>query len=295
MSRSGCRRPGLDRCGTGPSEWTASLRGQTTPTKVPARLGRMARIGCSELPCRSPDASTTEEAQPPEPRPGTGVGRARRWGVDRPRNGGTGTTVPPRSQLRAGVEGSGGSPSRGQWSPGLPRRAGGPRPPGRLPGCRGLSPLLRQPCGRWPTPPSVRPPVHPPSAGCSRPFRPRSAAQPASWWAAAMAIPWVMVRARMSSTPRKIPGNPSELLTCLGKSLRPVATTRAPGACASGDSTFHHVGVGGGEEGQAWLAGRGAIAKVANHMHVISRRRTGIGSNLTDQLKRLRRIVRGTD
>ncbi len=48
-----------------------------------------------------------------------------------------------------------------------------------------------------------------------------------------MHISSVIVLARTSSVPRKMPGNPMELLTWLGKSLRPVATTAAPAALAS--------------------------------------------------------------
>jgi len=51
--------------------------------------------------------------------------------------------------------------------------------------------------------------------------------------AAAKHISSVMVRARTSNAPRKIPGNPRELLTWLGKSERPVATTTAPASFAS--------------------------------------------------------------
>src|SRR4030065_857001 len=51
--------------------------------------------------------------------------------------------------------------------------------------------------------------------------------------AAAKHISSVMVRARTSRVPRKIPGNPSELLTWLSKSERPVATRTAPAAFAS--------------------------------------------------------------
>ncbi len=64
-------------------------------------------------------------------------------------------------------------------------------------------------------------------------LRPFSSAQAAISYAAAMAISSVMVRARTSSTPRKMPGKPSELFTWFGKSLRPVATTRTPAFVAS--------------------------------------------------------------
>src|SRR5208337_1831024 len=60
-----------------------------------------------------------------------------------------------------------------------------------------------------------------------------SRAQLASSLAAAMHISSVMILARTSSAPRKIPGKPSELLTWLGKSDLPVATTRAPASFAS--------------------------------------------------------------
>ena len=43
-----------------------------------------------------------------------------------------------------------------------------------------------------------------------------------------MAMRLLIVRARTSNTPRKSPGKTSELLTWLGKSLRPVATICAP-------------------------------------------------------------------
>src|SRR3989442_666158 len=62
---------------------------------------------------------------------------------------------------------------------------------------------------------------------------PFSSATLASSSAAAMHISSVIVRARTSSVPRKIPGNPSELLTWFGKSERPVAMTRAPASAAS--------------------------------------------------------------
>ncbi len=42
-----------------------------------------------------------------------------------------------------------------------------------------------------------------------------------------------IVRARTSKAPRKIPGNTNELFTWLAKSLRPVATMRAPASLAS--------------------------------------------------------------
>ncbi len=46
-------------------------------------------------------------------------------------------------------------------------------------------------------------------------------------WAAAFSS--VMVRARGSGTPRKMPGKPSALMPWLGKSLRPVPAMRASG------------------------------------------------------------------
>jgi hypothetical protein len=52
-------------------------------------------------------------------------------------------------------------------------------------------------------------------------------------FAAAIFISSVMSRARISSAPRKMPGNASRLLTWFGKSERPVQTTRAPAALAS--------------------------------------------------------------
>ena len=58
-------------------------------------------------------------------------------------------------------------------------------------------------------------------------------AMPASAAAAATHISSVIVRARTSSAPRKMPGKPRELLTWLAKSPRPVATTAAPAAIAS--------------------------------------------------------------
>src|SRR3989441_471506 len=64
----------------------------------------------------------------------------------------------------------------------------------------------------------------------SRPF---SSATFASSSAAAMHISSVIVRARTSSVPRKIPGKPRLLLTWFGKSDRPVAITRAPASAAS--------------------------------------------------------------
>ena len=51
--------------------------------------------------------------------------------------------------------------------------------------------------------------------------------------AAAMHISSVIVLARTSSVPRKMPGKPTELLTWLGKSLRPVADDGAPASLAS--------------------------------------------------------------
>ena len=48
-----------------------------------------------------------------------------------------------------------------------------------------------------------------------------------------MHISSVIVLARTSRVPRKMPGKPSELLTWLGKSERPVATTAAPASLAS--------------------------------------------------------------
>ena len=51
--------------------------------------------------------------------------------------------------------------------------------------------------------------------------------------AAAMHMSSVIVFALTSKTPRKMAGNPRLLLTWLGKSLRPVATTRAPASSAS--------------------------------------------------------------
>ncbi len=43
----------------------------------------------------------------------------------------------------------------------------------------------------------------------------------------------VMVVARTSSAPRKMPGNPSELFTWFSKSDRPLANTYAPASLAS--------------------------------------------------------------
>src|SRR3989304_451962 len=57
-------------------------------------------------------------------------------------------------------------------------------------------------------------------------------------WAAAKHISSVMVCARTSRVPRKIPGKPRELLTWLGKSERPVATILAPASFAS-QAPFH--------------------------------------------------------
>ncbi len=48
-----------------------------------------------------------------------------------------------------------------------------------------------------------------------------------------MAISSVMVLAKTSKTPRKMPGKPKELLIWLGKSERPVPTMRAPASLAS--------------------------------------------------------------
>ena len=52
-------------------------------------------------------------------------------------------------------------------------------------------------------------------------------------WAAAKHISSVIVRARTSRVPRKMPGKPRELFTWFGKSERPVATTTAPASMAS--------------------------------------------------------------
>ena len=62
---------------------------------------------------------------------------------------------------------------------------------------------------------------------------PFSSAHLASSVAAAMHISSVMVLAFTSSTPRKMAGNPMELLTWLGKSERPVANTLHPCSFAS--------------------------------------------------------------
>src|SRR5438093_212452 len=63
--------------------------------------------------------------------------------------------------------------------------------------------------------------------------RSSSSTTSASSVAAAMHISSVMVFARTSNVPRKMPGNPSELFTWLGKSDRPVAMIRAPASFAS--------------------------------------------------------------
>ena len=52
-------------------------------------------------------------------------------------------------------------------------------------------------------------------------------------WAAAIFMASLMARARMSRAPRKMPGKARQLFTWLGKSERPVATTRAPAALAA--------------------------------------------------------------
>src|SRR3972149_10430774 len=70
---------------------------------------------------------------------------------------------------------------------------------------------------------------------------PFSRANFASASAAAMHISSVIVRARTSRAPRKIPGKPSELLTWFGRTERPVATTRAPASFAS---QGHTSGIG---------------------------------------------------
>ncbi len=57
---------------------------------------------------------------------------------------------------------------------------------------------------------------------------------PAIARAAASFIPSVILRARQSSAPRKIPGKASRLLIWFGKSLRPVPITATYGAATSG-------------------------------------------------------------
>src|SRR3989475_13110834 len=62
---------------------------------------------------------------------------------------------------------------------------------------------------------------------------PLSSAILASSLAAAMHISSLIILALTSNVPLKIPGNPRELLTWLGKSDRPVATILAPASFAS--------------------------------------------------------------
>src|SRR5450756_65189 len=71
-----------------------------------------------------------------------------------------------------------------------------------------------------------------------------------------MHISSVMVLARTSRVPRKMPGKPIELLTWFGKSERPVATTAAPAALAS---QGHISGTG---LAQMKTIGSGAIALI---------------------------------
>src|SRR4030042_1949968 len=54
-----------------------------------------------------------------------------------------------------------------------------------------------------------------------------------------MHISSVIVLARTSRAPRKMPGKPSELLTWLGKSERPGATILAPASLASQGQKYH--------------------------------------------------------
>ena len=70
-----------------------------------------------------------------------------------------------------------------------------------------------------------------------------------------MHISSVMVFARTSRVPRKMPGKPIELLTWLGKSERPVATTAAPASLAS------HGHISGMGLAQTKTMGSGAMAR----------------------------------
>src|SRR5467141_4470698 len=66
---------------------------------------------------------------------------------------------------------------------------------------------------------------------------PTSSAILANSFAAAMHISSLIILALTSSVPLKIPGNPRELLTWLGKSDLPVATIFAPASFASQGQT----------------------------------------------------------